>query len=244
MMMITPQDHLIRLMVMIQDAIDDSTPSTLDDDDDDNDSCFEHESDASTSSPTSLHCFMSHDDAKVSIGDVVVDCDDPNFELVCRLTKALEKEMSKTKKLKDEQQKHLLYVTSSHQELKLAHEELSVAHDNLVQDNAFLTKELSNENTETSESSSLGSNDQSHNVANPCDVGKKHVSTSCDTLMSCETNLLKENNELSEQVKNLSNKLERCYNSKVTFEHMLNNKRSYGDISGIGFNKSKIKGKR
>ena len=62
--------------------------------------------------------------------------------------------------------------------------------------------------------------------------------------MSYETNLLKENNELNEQVKNLSNKLERCYNSQVTFEHMLNNKRSYGDMSGIGFNKSKIKGKR
>jgi hypothetical protein len=56
--------------------------------------------------------------------------------------------------------------------------------------------------------------------------------------MSYETNLLKENNKLNEQVKNLSNKLERCYNTKITFEHMLNNKRSYGDMSGIGFNKS------
>ena len=98
---------------------------------------------------------------------------------------------------------HLLYVTTcSHEELKLAHEELSVAHDNLAQNHAFLTKELFNEKTKTSESSSHGSNDQSH-VANPCDVGKKHVSTSCDDLlaipcsshidacstsMSCETN--------------------------------------------------------
>ena len=62
--------------------------------------------------------------------------------------------------------------------------------------------------------------------------------------MSCETNILKENIELKSKVKNLSNKLERCYNSQVTFEHMLNNKRSYGDMSGIGFNKSEIKGKR
>ena len=81
--------------------------------------------------------------------------------------------------------------------------------------------------------------------------------------MSCETNLLKENNELNEQVKNLSNKLERCYNSQVTFEHMLKTQRNFGDksgvgfktskvnhqesrndISGIGFNESKIKGKR
>jgi hypothetical protein len=197
-------------------------------------------SDASKSSPTSPHCFMSHGDAKVSIGGVVVDCDDQNFELVCRLSKALRNEMAKTTKLKDEnsflkttceQQKHLLYVTtSSHEELKLAHEELSVAYDNLVQDHALLTKKLSNEETKTSESSSFGSNDQSYIVANPCDVGKKHVSTSCDDLlampcfsqidacstsMSCETNLLKENNELKSEVKNLNNKLERCYNSKV-----------------------------
>ena len=98
--------------------------------------------------------------------------------------------MAKTEKLKIEnfflkntceQQKHLLYVTTcSHEELKLAHEELSVAHDNLVQDHAFLTMEISNGKTKTSESSSHGSIDQSHIVANPCDVGKKHVSTSCD----------------------------------------------------------------
>jgi uncharacterized protein YktA (UPF0223 family) len=59
--------------------------------------------------------------------------------------------------------------------------------------------------------------------------------------MSCETNILKENNELKSEVKNLNNKLERCYNSKVTFEHMLNVKRSYGDKSDIGFNKNKGK---
>ena len=106
---------------------------------------------------------------------------------------ALENEMTKTKELKNknsflkktcEQQKHLLYVTTcSHEELKLDHDELSVAHDNLVKDHAFLTNKLSNEEIKTSESSSHGSNDQSHNVANPCDVGKKHVSTSCDDLL-------------------------------------------------------------
>ena len=73
-------------------------------------------------------------------------------------------------------------------------------------------------------------------MTNSCDVGKKHVSTSCNDLldmpyssqidvcstpMSCETNLLKENNELKREVKILSNKLERCYNLKVTFEHIL-----------------------
>ena len=45
-------------------------------------------------------------------------------------------------------------------------------------------------------------------------------------------------------MKNLSNKLERCYNSKVTFEHMLKNQRSYGDKGGVGFIKKMTKGKR
>ena len=65
----------------------------------------------------------------------------------------------------------------------MAHKELSVAHDNLVQDHAFLTKELLNEKSKTSESSSHGSIDQSHVVTNPCDVGKKNVSTSFDDLL-------------------------------------------------------------
>ena len=121
----------------------------------------------------------------------------------------------------------------------------------------FLTKELSNGKTKTSESSSHGSIYQSQIVANPCDVGKKHVSTSCDNLleipcssyidacstsMSCETNILKENNELKREVKKLSNKLEKCYNSKVTFEHMMKTQRSYGEKCGLGFNKSMTKG--
>jgi hypothetical protein len=94
----------------------------------------------------------------------------------------------------------------------MTHEELIVTHDNLVQDDAFITKKLSSKKTKTCESSSLGLNDQSHYVANPCDVENKHVSTSCDDLLympcssdicvcstsiSCETNnILKENNEL------------------------------------------------
>ncbi|OQU79002.1 hypothetical protein SORBI_3008G087833 [Sorghum bicolor] len=245
-------------------VVEDCSTSWSSEDEDDG-----YESDASKSSSTSSHSSMSHGDGKVSIGGVIVDCDDPNFELVCRLTKALRNEMAKTRKLKNEnsflkntceQQKHLLYVTTcTHEELKLVHEELCVAHDNLVKDHAFLTKKLSNEEIKTSESSSLGSNDQSHSVTNPCDVDMKHVSTSCDDLlsipcsshvdacstsMSCETNLLKENNELNEQVKNLSNKLERCYNSKVTFEHILKTQRIYGDKCGLGFKKKMTKGKR
>ncbi|KAG0524943.1 hypothetical protein BDA96_06G012500 [Sorghum bicolor] len=234
-------------------VVEDCSTSWSSEDEDDG-----YESDASTSSSTSSHSSMSHGDGKVSIGGVIVDCDDPNFELVCRLTKALRNEMAKQTTC--EQQKHLLYVTTcSHEELKLVHEELCVAHDNLVKDHAFLTKKISNEETKTSESSSFGSNDQSCDITNPCDVGKKHVSTSCDDLLfmpcsshtnacstslSCETNLLKENNELKSEVKNLSNKLERCYNSKVTFEHILKTQRIYGDKCGLGFKKKMTKGKR
>ena len=62
--------------------------------------------------------------------------------------------------------------------------------------------------------------------------------------MSCETNLLKENNELKSEVKNLSNELERFYKSKVIFEHMLKTQRNYGDKCGLGFKKKMTKGER
>ena len=98
------------------------------------------------------------------------------------------------------------------------------------------------------------------NIANPCDVGKKHVSTSCDDLLSMpctshidacsystmqyETNFVEENKELQSQVKYLSNKIERWAKSKVTLESIIKNQRSFGDMSGIGSNKSKVKGKK
>ncbi|OQU83894.1 hypothetical protein SORBI_3005G195750 [Sorghum bicolor] len=208
------------------DTNNDTTPCTLDGEGDG--SCSSLDYDATTSPSTTPHSFLSQVDTKVYDANVVnhvVSYD----ELVSRLasmTMSLENEKAKTLKLENEnsflkttceQQKHLLY------------------------------------------SSSLGSNDQSHIVTNPCDVGKKHVSTSCDDLlsmpcsslldacstsMSCETNLLKENNNLNEQVKNLSNKLERCYNSKVTFEHILKTQRNYGDKCGLGFKKKMTKGER
>jgi len=146
-------------------VVEDCSTSWSSEDEDDG-----YESDASTSSSTSSHSSISLDDDMVSIGGVIVDCDDPNFELICRLTKALRNEMAKTSKLKNEnsflkatceQQKYLLYATTcSDEELKLTHEELCVAYDNLVQDHALLTMKLSNEETKTSESSSFGSNDQ------------------------------------------------------------------------------------
>ena len=66
-------DHATRSLDKVDDdatsdAIDDDTPCTLDGDDDGSGSGYK--SDASTSSPTSPHCFMSHGDAKVSIGQV------------------------------------------------------------------------------------------------------------------------------------------------------------------------------
>ena len=45
-------------------------------------------------------------------------------------------------------------------------------------------------------------------------------------------------------MKNLSNKLERCYNSKATFEHMLKTQRNYGHKCGLGFEKKMTKGER
>ena len=87
-------------------------------------------------------------------------------------SKMLNKEFDKNEKLKNEnsllkttceQQEHLLYVTTcSHEVLKLTHEELNVAHDNLSNNHAFLTNKLSKKENESSESSSFGSNDQSH----------------------------------------------------------------------------------
>jgi len=61
--------------------------------------------------------------------------------------------------------------------------------------------------------------------------------------MSCETNLLK-NNELNEQVKKLRNKLERCYYSKATFEHILKTQRNFGNKCELGFKKKMPKGER
>ena len=55
---------------------------------------------------------------------------------------------------------------------------------------------------------------------------------------------MKENNELKNEVKKLSNKLERCYNSKVIFEHRLKTQRNFGDRSGLGFKRKMTKGKK
>ena len=110
-----------------------------------------------------------------------------------------------------EEHKHLLDVLkSSHGELKLTHEKLVASHEELLEQHTSLIKVFSKK-LKKIESSSHESNDQTQHMTNSCDVGKKHVSTSCDDLLemscsshidacstslSCETNLLKENNEL------------------------------------------------
>jgi hypothetical protein len=147
------------------------------------------------------------------------------------MTMSLENGKAKTLKLENknlflknscEEHKHLLDVLkSSHGELKLTHEKLLVSHEELFKQHASLINVFSMK-LKKNESSSHESSDQLQHVTNSCDVGKKHVSTSydnllempcsshldaCSTSMSCETNLLKENNELKKKVKNLGNKL-------------------------------------
>ena len=100
-MMILPQDHLTRLMT--SDAHDDTTSSTLGGDLDDVGSCLSHDRDATTSSPSSPHCFMSQGDTKVQSANVV-DHVDSYDELVSRLASmniALENEIAKISKLEN-----------------------------------------------------------------------------------------------------------------------------------------------
>ena len=83
-------------------AHEDSTSSTLGGDLGNDGSCSGYESDVSSSSPTTSHCFMSQGDTKVSNVNVI---DLASYEeLLDRygcMIKALEKVMAKTKKLKN-----------------------------------------------------------------------------------------------------------------------------------------------
>jgi hypothetical protein len=86
----------------------------------------------------------------------------------------------------------------------LTHETLLASHEELLEQHASLIKVFI-KTIKKNESSSHESSDQLQHVTNSCDVGKKHVSTSCDDLlempcssyldtcstsMSCETNIL------------------------------------------------------
>ena len=78
-------------------ANDDATPCTLNDDDDG------YESDVSTSSSATSHCFTSQGDTKVSDANVIdLDSYEELLDRFGSMIKALEKEMAKTEKLKNE----------------------------------------------------------------------------------------------------------------------------------------------
>jgi hypothetical protein len=141
------------------------------------------------------------------------------------MTISLENEKVKTMKLENEnsflknsceEHKHLLDVLKSlHGELKVNHEKLLASHEELLEQHASLIK-VFKKKLKKNESSSHESSDLLQHVTNSCDdllemPCSSHLDA-CSTPMSCETNLLKENNELKEQVKKLNNKLERCYN--------------------------------
>ena len=71
-----------------------------------------------------------------------------------------------------EEHKHLLDVLKSlHGELKLTHETLLASYEELFDQHASLIKVFIKK-LKNSESSSHGSHDQSHIIANPCGVGK------------------------------------------------------------------------
>ena len=196
----------------LSDRDDLSTTSSLNNNDD------------STSPSTSTHCHMSNDNIKVNNDSDVVDhtytCDEL-VDLIKDMSLYLEKVKTKKKNLKNENlilknscdhsERLLNTLIGLHEELKLTHEDPCLTHEKLKEDHEFLTKVISKEEIKNDESSSCDLDGQLQYVANSCDVGKKHVSTSCDDLldmpcsshidacstsMSCETNLLKENNEL------------------------------------------------
>jgi hypothetical protein len=77
------------------DVIDYDTSFTLDSDDDG--SCSGYESDVSSSSPTTSHCFMSQGDTKVSNANVIdLDSYEELLDRYGCMIKTLEKEMAKT----------------------------------------------------------------------------------------------------------------------------------------------------
>ena len=73
---------------------DDSTTRSLDKiDGDDDGSCLGYETDVSSSSPTTSHCFMSQGDTKVSNANMIdLDSYEELLDKFCRMIKALERD--------------------------------------------------------------------------------------------------------------------------------------------------------
>ena len=90
-------DHTTRSLDKINN---DATPCTLDGDNDG--SCSGYESDVSSCSSTTSHCFMSQGDTKVSNANVIdLDSYEELLDKFGRMIKALEKEMAKIEKWKN-----------------------------------------------------------------------------------------------------------------------------------------------
>ena len=95
-------------------------------------------------------------------------------------------------------------------------------------------------------------------VANPCVVGKRNVSTSCEDLLEIpccsyldtsssmyhETNHVEENNEPNHEEENLSKRVDRHGFSYATHEQLLKSHKKFGNMNGIVYNNTNIKGKR
>jgi hypothetical protein len=143
--------------------------------------------------------------------------------------------------------------------LKLTHEVLCQKHEKLKKDHDFLTKSISKEEIKIDKSSSCELDGQLQYVAKPCVVGKKNVSTSCDDLLEIpyssyldtssssmyhETNRAEENNEPNDEEKGLSKKMDRHGFSYATHDQLLKSHKKFGNMNGIVYNNTNIKGKR
>jgi hypothetical protein len=154
---------------------------------------------------------------------------------------------------------HLLNTfVCKHEPLKLAHEVLCQKHEELKKDHDFLTMSISKEEIKIDESSSCELDGQLQYVANSCVVGHKNVSISCDDLdlpctsyldtcsssMYHETNHVEENNEPKNEKVKSSGKVGLCALPYVTHSQLLESHKKYGNMNGIAYNNTKIKGKR
>lgn len=188
----------------------------------------------STTSSTSPHCFMAKGNKKVN------DDDEPSYDelmdMLEELNEHLGKEKSKFKVLKKEYN----LLQNNYDVLKNEHEIL-------------LLNELNKPKVDIGIAYNL-LDDMPCVVTNSCISSKISVSTSCDDLidmpccskldasisaMSCDTNLVEENNKLKAQVTKLKIDLERSFKGKATLDEILSKQRCLQDKSGIGFTPKK-----
>lgn len=195
--------------------------------------------DESSTPSTSPHCFMAKGKKKVNDDD---DNDEPSYdELIDMLEEQnvfMGKEVSKFKALK----KEFNLLQENYDVLKNEHETLLLKSYTSSKVDIGITCDLLDDLPCIAPISSNSS--------------KVNISTSCDDLidipccsnidasitsMSCDTNLVEENNELKAQVKKLTIDLERSYKGKATLDEILSKQICLQDKSGIGFTPKKKK---